>query len=140
VAELEAVAGAFADLGCELYAAETWGQVAARGEEAGMQRRSAAAHRAMVDCRQRCERARTPLLATSTTAVSLSPRERQIARLAASGMPRRDIAAHLVISPRTVDSHLQRIYRKLGVEDRQGLAAALPPRPPDSDAPRALTG
>jgi DNA-binding CsgD family transcriptional regulator len=40
-------------------------------------------------------------------------------------MVRRQIAARLVISPRTVDSHLQRIYRKLGVSGREDLALLL---------------
>ncbi len=48
-----------------------------------------------------------------------------MAELAAQGLARRDIADRLVVGRRTVDSHLQRIYRKLGVSSSQGLADAL---------------
>jgi DNA-binding CsgD family transcriptional regulator len=55
----------------------------------------------------------------------LTPRERQIALLAARGLPSHDIAAKLHLSTRTVETHLGRAYHKLGVEGRQGLADAL---------------
>lgn len=54
---------------------------------------------------------------------SLTIRERQIARLAATGLTSRDIAAELSVSPRTVDTHLSRIYRKLGITTRAALAS-----------------
>ena len=50
----------------------------------------------------------------------LTDRERQIARLAADGVPSRDIADQLYLSTRTVDNHLQRVYTKLGVTGRAG--------------------
>lgn len=56
---------------------------------------------------------------------SLTRREHEIARLAADGLASRAIADRLVLSVRTVDSHLYRVYTKLGVRDRAGLAAAL---------------
>ena len=66
---------------------------------------------------------------------SLSPREREIADLASSGMTSNEIAAALCLSTRTVESHLGRIYRKLSVSNRAGLTrtvltgdAADPPR------------
>ena len=39
------------------------------------------------------------------------------------GASNRDLAAKLFISPRTVESHLTSIFRKLGVRNRQELAA-----------------
>ena len=45
--------------------------------------------------------------------------------LAARGMATKDIAAHLDLSASTVDTHLARIYRKLGVGGRADLADAL---------------
>ena len=74
---------------------------------------------------QRCEGARTPGLATVAAAVPLTPREREIAALAAAGIPSNAIAADLVLSVRTVNNHLQRAYTKLGVTSRSGLRAAL---------------
>ncbi|MFE3700862.1 helix-turn-helix transcriptional regulator [Nocardia tengchongensis] len=56
----------------------------------------------------------------------LSPQEWQIARLAASGLSNRDIAAQLYLSHRTVGSHLYRIYPKLGITSRAQLIAVLP--------------
>lgn len=52
----------------------------------------------------------------------LSRRERQIAVLAAAGHPTSAIATRLYISPRTVTTHLERIYAKAGVHSRIELA------------------
>ncbi|GAB2441687.1 ATP-binding protein [Nocardia tengchongensis] len=63
---------------------------------------------------------------TATSTTVLSPQEWQIARLAASGLSNRDIAAQLYLSHRTVGSHLYRIYPKLGITSRAQLVAVLP--------------
>jgi two-component system NarL family response regulator len=49
---------------------------------------------------------------------TLSPREREILELAASGRPNRDIAETLYVSESTVRTHLTNIYRKLQVSNR----------------------
>lgn len=51
----------------------------------------------------------------------LSPSEQRVAELAASGMTNREVAAELFISPKTVESNLARIYRKLGIHSRAEL-------------------
>lgn len=51
----------------------------------------------------------------------LSPSERRVAELAASGMTNRAIAAEMFISPKTVDTNLTRVYRKLGIRSRAQL-------------------
>ena len=56
---------------------------------------------------------------------TLSGRERDVARCAATGATTRQIADELFISARTVESHLASIYRKLGVANRAGLVARL---------------
>jgi DNA-binding NarL/FixJ family response regulator len=80
------------------------------------------------------ERARRELLATGEkvrkrtveTPNQLTPQEEQIARLAGDGLSNPDIGARLYISPRTVEWHLHKVFAKLGVTSRQGLASALP--------------
>ena len=55
----------------------------------------------------------------------LTPRERQVAALAASGLRNKEIADRLVLSERTVAAHLHRAFPKLGVTSRAGLRDAL---------------
>ncbi len=57
--------------------------------------------------------------------IGLTPRERAVATMAASGLASRDIADRLFLSVRTVNNHLQRAYAKLGVTSRQALLATL---------------
>ncbi|MFF2087621.1 AAA family ATPase [Nocardia sp. NPDC058176] len=56
---------------------------------------------------------------------ALTRREREVADLAAQGHSNRDIAAHLYLSPRTVEDHLSRVLRKLGLTGRAGIARKL---------------
>ncbi|MEW2286669.1 AAA family ATPase [Streptomyces sp. NPDC047841] len=51
----------------------------------------------------------------------LTTRERQVAQLVGEGMRTKDIATSLGVSPRTVDTHLARIYSKMGVHSRAEL-------------------
>ncbi|MGP4051051.1 response regulator transcription factor [Streptomyces sp. 2A115] len=51
----------------------------------------------------------------------LTPREREVAELAGEGLKTKEIAERLLVSPRTVDVHLTRIYSKLGVNTRAAL-------------------
>jgi DNA-binding CsgD family transcriptional regulator/tetratricopeptide (TPR) repeat protein len=51
----------------------------------------------------------------------LSPREREVAGLAAAGRTNGEIAQLLVLSPRTVVHHMTRVLRKLDVDSRAGL-------------------
>jgi len=53
---------------------------------------------------------------------TLTRRERQIAQIVGTGKTTRLVARELFLSPRTVDAHLARIYRKLNVSSRTGLA------------------
>ena len=55
----------------------------------------------------------------------LTTQERAIADLVAAGASNKDVAAELFLSPKTVEAHLTRIYRKLGVNSRTQLARRL---------------
>ncbi|MGY3518648.1 AAA family ATPase [Micromonospora sp. PTRAS2] len=78
------------------------------------------------------DRARSELRATGETRrrptdalTTLTPQEQQIARLAAEGLSNREIGAHLFLSPRTVSTHLYRIYPKVHVKSRAELARVI---------------
>jgi DNA-binding CsgD family transcriptional regulator len=61
----------------------------------------------------------------ATALAGLTSQEAQIVRLAAQGLSNRDIAAQLILSPRTVGHHLYKAYPKLGVLSRGELPALL---------------
>jgi DNA-binding CsgD family transcriptional regulator len=79
------------------------------------------------------DRARLELLATGETARRRDPstldqltaRELQVGLVLAEGHTIREAAAKLFLSPKTVDYHLRRVYRKLDVSSRAALADAL---------------
>jgi DNA-binding CsgD family transcriptional regulator len=79
------------------------------------------------------EQARAELRAAGERTVSaapaalsiLSPQELQIARLAAQGLSNREIGQRLYLSPRTIGSHLYRVFPKLGITSRVELVARL---------------
>ena len=56
---------------------------------------------------------------------SLTPSERRIAELAATGQSNREIAQALFVTPKTVEYHLRNAYRKLDIQTRRDLAEAL---------------
>ena len=55
----------------------------------------------------------------------MTAREREVAALILAGQSARTIAGTLIISERTVETHVAAIYRKLGVANRAELAASL---------------
>lgn len=55
---------------------------------------------------------------SSPQSFGLSPRELEVLHLVAQGMTDAQVARKLVVSPRTVSTHLQSIYNKLGVNSR----------------------
>jgi DNA-binding CsgD family transcriptional regulator len=78
------------------------------------------------------ERARSELARTEAVGVSqsdvLTPSERRVAELAASGMTNREVAAAIFISPKTVEFHLRNIYRKLDIHSRAELGRRVGPK------------
>jgi DNA-binding CsgD family transcriptional regulator len=95
-----------------------------------------AAHRS--GARRLAEQAETELRATGarprrvvlTGVDSLTASERRIAEFASDGLTNREIAQTLFITDRTVEGHLTSVFRKLRLDSRDQLAAALTPAAP----------
>ena len=55
----------------------------------------------------------------------MTSRESAVAVLVSKGLTNREVAAELFVSVKTVEFHLGRIYAKLGIRSRGGIAAGL---------------
>jgi DNA-binding CsgD family transcriptional regulator len=76
---------------------------------------------------------------------ALTPSERRVATMAASGFTNREIAQSLYISLKTVEMHLSRVYRKLDISSRGQITDALAEpvsikSPTNADGPLAPSG
>lgn len=111
-------------MGAHGYAAEAATGAAAAYRRAGSSR-DAARLDGFAGTLARTTALATPLVARRAAAGPLTPREAEIARLAAGHLSNRQIAEQLVVSERTVENHLYRIFIKLAVTGRDDLAAAL---------------
>ena len=123
--ELARAASDFEALGAMLLAAEAAAAAAEAFSRGGDRRAAAAALGHSSALAAACEGAATPALFHAAGPTPLSKREREIVRLAATGMASKEIAQRLYLSVRTVNNHLQHAYAKLGVTGRAGLTQAL---------------
>ena len=115
-------AEAFAGIGALRYATETAAEAADAFADAGRQdsaRRAAARSRALFADGQ--GGVPPAIGGLDSRAIELTARERQLVELASQGLSNAEIAERLVLSVRTVESHLYRAMQKLGVSDRREL-------------------
>ena len=126
---LAKVADDFEGFGAMLYAAEARADVAVLLRNAGEARKGAAAGQHAIRLLALCEGAATPPVETLSARVHLTPGELDSALQAAAGRTNKQIADNLHLSVRTIESHLQRAYEKLGITGRHELAEALRNQP-----------
>jgi len=119
------VSESFEQMGALLYAAEAAAGAAVSSRRAGRTRQAAAIERRAATLARRCQGAMTSALVRIETQALLTARELEVAGLAAAGSSNREIAEHLRVSVRTVETQLQRVYEKLGVHRREELPDAL---------------
>jgi DNA-binding CsgD family transcriptional regulator len=127
---LDRVADEFATTGALLLAAECGTEAAVAHRSAGRSGSALTSEARARDLLDQCGPAATPVLLAGTTApevASLTAREREVAGLAARGLTKREIADRLFLSVRTVGNHLNHVYGKLGLSDRDELARVLGP-------------
>jgi ATP/maltotriose-dependent transcriptional regulator MalT len=122
--EFDAIGAAASTIELHVLAAEAYSHAAVLHRAAGDPRRTAASTRMLDEQLSICGVPTVPFVVQQETN-PLSDRESQIARLAAEGLSNRQISEQLVLSVRTVETHLQRVYQKLGVRGRFELRDAL---------------
>jgi DNA-binding NarL/FixJ family response regulator len=120
-----AAAEAFEEAGLDLDAAQAASLAAIAFRHAGLSDGANRATTLAARCATRCPGVRVPALAVRPDAPALTAREREVAGLAARGMTNADIAEALVLSVRTIETHVLRACRKLGQHDRTSLGRAL---------------
>jgi DNA-binding CsgD family transcriptional regulator len=133
---LTIVSERFEALGTILFAAEAAYAAARACRTGGDGRAAATATVRATALHARCENASIPWVAGFQADEMLTRREQQIALLAAAGSRDSAIAVELAISVRTVQNHLARVYRKLGVARRHDLPGALALTTEDRSGPR----
>jgi predicted ATPase/DNA-binding CsgD family transcriptional regulator len=105
---------------CEVLTPEQFAEAWSEGQ-------AMAPERAIEYARDRAVSVLSPARSSGAAVVAgrgtLTRREVEVVRLAAEGQSNREIAAALVLSERTVGTHLEHIYAKLGVSSRTAVAA-----------------
>ena len=125
-AQLEALGGRLAELGCLLHAAELTAAAATAAAGQGLTTAAARLRTRAQELAEHCDGASTELL-RNPVGDGLTTREREVAGFAARGLTDVEIAARLSLSRRTVETHLYRVYAKLGVSGRRDLAPLFTP-------------
>jgi DNA-binding CsgD family transcriptional regulator len=121
---LDQIARGFAALGLNLLAAEAASEAARAHQTDGRRTAAAAAATMATTLTAQCEGARTPALELLQPH-DLTPRELEIATMAAHGLSSKAIAERLVVSVRTVDNTLHQVYAKFAVSNRAALRPLL---------------
>jgi DNA-binding CsgD family transcriptional regulator/energy-coupling factor transporter ATP-binding protein EcfA2 len=121
---LDAAASRFTDLGAWACVADAMAQAADEHARKGYRCKEVASSARARGVARRCG-LRTPAVEAAARPLPLSSREREIAMLIAAGLSNRQIADRLVVSVRTVEGHLYRIFAKLGINDRDQLVQLL---------------
>ncbi|MCS5717313.1 helix-turn-helix transcriptional regulator [Herbiconiux sp. CPCC 205763] len=119
--ELDQIGEAAASIEVHMIAAEAFAHASHLHAATESPREAAASTRRLGEQMTACGVEHLPLT-LDVKVDRLSERENEIATLAANGLSNRDIAARLVLSVRTVETHLQRVYEKLGIRGRSELA------------------
>jgi DNA-binding NarL/FixJ family response regulator len=115
-------AESFAALGANRYASEATAHAAAAFAAEGRQdsaRRAATRSRELQPAEQGV--GLQQIEGIDDAAIELTPREAQMVELAARGLTNTEIADRLVLSRRTVETHIYRAMRKLGINNRREL-------------------
>lgn len=118
---LVSAAAQFWKIGSRIHAAEAavqaWSVLRSDGRVSGAR----SAKRQAIAYARSLSGVSTPLLTGWFVEIPLTARENEVATLAAQGLGNREVATRLKLSIRTVETHLQRAYSKLGVSDRTSL-------------------
>ncbi|MFD3430973.1 LuxR C-terminal-related transcriptional regulator [Nocardia fluminea] len=118
---LDEVADGFAEIGAIALAADAASQAVGEHARGGAVACGAAS---LITARRFAELsgAMTPSISAADKPLPLTDREREVAVLVAGGMSNREVSDALHLSVRTIENYLYRVYAKLGVQDRDGLA------------------
>jgi DNA-binding NarL/FixJ family response regulator len=122
---LDKVSSRFEQTGALLLAADAATEAASAYERRGERRAAAAARRRAATFARECGLTQGSALEVLPLP-ALTAREQEVARLASAGLSNQAIADRLVVSVRTVETHLSHAYAKLGISSRADLRAMLP--------------
>jgi ATP/maltotriose-dependent transcriptional regulator MalT len=117
---LDGAAARFADLGAVALAADAAAQAAREHARTGQRGKEVESSTRAYGLAGQCE-LRTPAVEAAARPLPISGREREIAMLVAAGLSNRQIADRLLVSVRTAEGHLYRIFTKLGINNRDQL-------------------
>ena len=127
---LDRCAALFEERGALLQAAQSAAAAADAHERAGSRHGAAASRATAARLTLACGMSSTPAL--GVTAPHLTRREQEVAQLVARGLGNVAVARRLVLSVRTVETHLAHIYAKLGINSRTTLCDVIAPLQPDA--------